>query len=41
MYFEYFAGAFLMIVTALVILGGLKRIADVSALLVPFMALLY
>jgi len=40
-YFEYMAGIFLMAITALVILGGLKRIADVSALLVPFMALLY
>ena len=39
--FEYFAGIFLMVITALVILGGLKRIATVASWLVPFMAGLY
>ena len=33
--FKYYAGAFLVIVTAMVVLGGLKRIANVSAWLVP------
>ena len=39
--FSYFAGAFLVVITAAVVLGGLKRIANVSALLVPFMGGLY
>ena len=39
--FKYYAGAFLVIVTAMVVLGGLKRIANVSAWLVPFMGGLY
>ena len=39
--FVYYAGAFLVIITAAVVLGGLKRIANVSALLVPFMGGLY
>ncbi len=39
--FEYIAGSILVVLTATVILGGLKRIADVSAWLVPFMGGLY
>ena len=39
--FSYYAGAFLVVITAAVVLGGLKRIANVSALLVPFMGGLY
>ena len=39
--FEYFAAVFLMLITSLVILGGLQRIAEVSSWLVPFMASLY
>ena len=39
--FVYYAGAFLVIITAAVVLGGLKRIANVSALLVPLMGGLY
>ena len=39
--FKYYAGAFLVILTAMVVLGGLKRIANVSAWLVPFMGGLY
>ena len=39
--FAYYAGAFLVIITAAVVLGGLKRIANVSALLVPLMGGLY
>jgi AGCS family alanine or glycine:cation symporter len=36
-----FVGSALVIVTGAVILGGLKRIADVTQVLVPFMSLLY
>ena len=39
--FQYFAAVFLMIVTALVILGGLTRIAEISAFLVPLMSGIY
>ncbi len=35
------SGAIVTIATALVLIGGLKRIANVSTLIVPFMAVLY
>ena len=35
------AGLFVTVLTALVIIGGIKRIAKVSEVLVPFMAILY
>jgi AGCS family alanine or glycine:cation symporter len=38
---EYQTGIVLVIVTALVILGGIKRIGTVAEYLVPFMALIY
>ena len=37
----YITGAILMVIAALVILGGLKRIATVTETLVPFMAVAY
>ena len=37
----FVTGIFLMVVAALVIVGGLKRIASVTEKLVPFMAVLY
>lgn len=37
----YITGAVLLIVAALVIVGGLKRIASVTEKLVPFMAIIY
>ena len=39
--FVYIAGALMAIITAVVIVGGLKRIANVSALLVPLMSVIY
>ncbi len=39
--FVYIAGAIMAIITAVVIVGGLKRIANVSALLVPLMSIIY
>ena len=39
--FKYFAGFTLVVITSLVVLGGLKRIANVSAWLVPFMGGIY
>lgn len=38
---EYVVGAVLIVVVALVIFGGVRRIADVTSLLVPFMAIAY
>ena len=38
---SWITGAVLSALTALVILGGIKRIADVTAVLVPFMCLSY
>jgi AGCS family alanine or glycine:cation symporter len=37
----WFSGVFLAIITALVIIGGLRSIADVCKRLVPFMAIFY
>jgi AGCS family alanine or glycine:cation symporter len=34
-------GAILVVITAVVILGGIRRIAEVTSVLVPFMAVLY
>ena len=39
--FAYIAGAVMAAITAFVIIGGLKRIANVSALLVPLMSVIY
>ena len=39
--FAYIAGAVMASITAIVIIGGLKRIANVSALLVPLMSVIY
>ena len=39
--FSYIAGAVMAAITAFVIIGGLKRIANVSALLVPLMSVIY
>ena len=39
--FAYIAGAVMAAITAFVIIGGLKRIANVSALLVPLMSAIY
>ncbi|MAA92617.1 MAG: sodium/alanine symporter [Gammaproteobacteria bacterium] len=39
--FAYIAGAVMAAITAIVIIGGLKRIANVSALLVPLMSVIY
>ena len=39
--FAYMAGAVMATITAIVIIGGLKRIANVSALLVPLMSVIY
>ena len=39
--FVYIAGATMAVITAAVIIGGLKRIANVSALLVPLMSIIY
>tara|TARA_Y100000748_G_scaffold86693_1_gene71757 strand:- start:2808 stop:4145 length:1338 start_codon:yes stop_codon:yes gene_type:complete len=39
--FAYIAGAVMATVTAIVIIGGLKRIANISALLVPLMSVIY
>ena len=39
--FVYIAGAVMASITAIVIIGGLKRIANVSALLVPLMSVIY
>ena len=39
--FKYIAAFILVVLTSIVILGGLKRIAEVSAWLVPIMAVLY
>ena len=39
--FAYIAGAVMATITAIVIIGGLKRIANVSALLVPLMSIIY
>jgi len=38
---SYISGILLMVIAALVIIGGLKRIASVSEMLVPFMAIAY
>ena len=39
--FAYIAGAVMATITAIVIIGGLKRIANISALLVPLMSVIY
>ena len=39
--FELIAGIFLAIITAIVVVGGLKRIANVASYLVPFMGCIY
>jgi alanine or glycine:cation symporter, AGCS family len=38
---SYFVGGVMMLLTGMVIIGGIKRIAEVSSYLVPFMVLIY
>jgi AGCS family alanine or glycine:cation symporter len=38
---HWISGVVLVVVTAMVILGGIKRIAEVTSVMVPFMAILY